>query len=384
MNTIKLKIFNKLLDSFYYMGRLFVITEDRRFAYITQGQLFDKYIKRFKNTENALLKSILFDNKTLARPDEYEQNPNYQVFFTKCWKQFSTEKFEFQIAENDLIFLCSAPEKEPLDFVMYGRRAVLANRDGIHECILDIEIGVTRLVKPFEKVFDSKTIALNPRIGEILVSTTHDGLFRASLWDINRNIRVEETPIQKTSIKTAWAKYNFVNYIDSTESKLFINETTKDVDSVLSKSIKDDDGASEMIKVSSFAKSEVKLNQFLPDAVKDEIIFSYNSLTYYFFITRDGSIRYAPLGDSIEGGIQSLEIKIDTEALGKPLSAIPMTGGTVYEFFEKILFIKNNKSIDISDVESKQVKTFGSSIRYKNILSILTEKHLEIHSIFPY
>lgn len=382
MRPITIKILNNFSDSYFYMGKLFILTEDRQLKFINNDKFYKKYLQNGNSLINHWLEKVLFSNESLPSYKDFKSNTDDVKTFNCFWEVGSDKKFEFQIEEDDLTFICKLPENESLDFIIYAERAYLANRDGLFECQLSIDgENVLVLSDGFQRVFDSKSINLNPRAGKVLVSTKSDGLFVGSIEDRNELIRITENQIASSSLRTGWAEYNFVNYDSTIGGNFFKNETEEYTNEALNFNI--EDGSRQNKKIKEIGTEQISLSDMFSNRKNNEkIIFSFNSLTNSFNISESGTILINSFGNNDNYRVLN-KVKFDLANLGYPLSAYTVPNGTVYEFFEKVILVRNGHMNTISEIECKQIRTFASSKWYQNIIMALSDDFLEIHSIPP-
>ncbi len=391
MKPISLRIPIAVSDAYYYMGKLFILTEDRHLKMITHKQIFQKYLYSTDVEKNAFLDKVLFNNDQLYSQYTMRNKRDLREDFNSLWKKSSDKFFEFEINTDDFITICKLPDKEALDFIIYSERAFIGNRDGLYECKMIIEGDkVTAINRKFNKIFDSKSININPRVGRLLVSTKEDGLFAGSM-SYSGGVHIEEKPIESQSVRTGWANYDFINYKSSTEANFFINKTEED-NTTEARNFSIEDGSNSNRKITTIGVEQRNLTQKIQNAVADQhIIYSFNSLTKSFVVTEDGKIYHSNLQDDERNGFEykgytALKaVNFNINKLGYPLSAYTIgAGGTLYEFFDNVILVKNGYSQQISDIECKQIKTFPSSKWFKNIAMMISESYLEIHSIYPF
>lgn len=390
MKAIKLKLFNDITDAYYYMGKLFVLTESRLLKTIDNQDFFQRYLQTNDSYENSMLQKVFFSNDQLLQQEQYAKDYEYSNRFDLFWNKYSNKKFEIQIEDEHLSLVCELPQLEALDFVIYAQRAYLANRDGMFECKMSIDGNRVQNVGGFQRVFDAKSININPRAGHLLVSTKSDGLFSASLSGFESQLRIGDTPIEASSVRTGWVNYDFVNYRNHTQAE-FISNDVEDDKSGETNWFKIEDNSYNDKKITKIAAKKEDISADIAGSSRDsEVIFSFNSLSKSFAVTNDGKIHYSSFmrnsndNRRLNKFLSFRNIKFDIQKLGRPLSAHTVSGGTVYEFFDQVILLKNGKFELLSNFECSQVRTFASSKWFQNITLTLGETCLEVHSIFPY
>ncbi|WP_113638521.1 hypothetical protein [Nubsella zeaxanthinifaciens] len=372
------------------MGQLFILNKDNTLRAISHQKLFDKYLYTNTLAENELLIKLLFKNDSLHNKSTFDYDESYRTFFDNFWHRMSNKVCEIQLDVEDFKVICELPEKGALDFVLYGERAYLGNRDGLFECQLGFnDDRVSLASKGFNRVFDSKTIGLNPRIGNILVSA-RDGLFLGAIVSREDRTNVNKDPIDESSLRTGWAQYNFVNYKSSTDASFFVNKVEEQKETIgINFSV--DDGSNRNMKITEIGSEKRSLTKTIEHAApKDDVIYTFNSLGNSFAITRKGNVLFSRFKDDLSDRETLSEFKpfrgisFDLDDLGFPLSGHVVQMGTVVEFFDKVFLIRYGVIEQISNFECRQVRTFPSSKWFKNIALTISEDCFEIHTVHPY
>lgn len=377
MNHIKLTIHNSCIDCFHYMNQLFLITSDNVLKVISFTLLFDKYLRTNDDLNNKALQSFFIDNKSLV---------NEAPLFQNVWKYYETNEIEIKINEDDLKTVVNLGRLTILDFIVYGKKGLFACREGIFEIDLNFIIDTSRIYSyesKLTKIFDSKTIKITPRIGEVLVNTNRDGLFRASYWHGN-HLKVYDKPIITDSLRSSWLKTDVINY--ETDYKFEIIQNEMDETKFISNlNFSYDDGI-KTSKIKEFGVNKIrfdeKINSFFDF---DNLVYSFNSLSYLFSIYKNGKMVALSLSDRKYSN-QPFEISQDLniELLGQPLSSHLVAKGSAIEFFNSVFCIKDNKMFKIHDGESLQIKSYSNSKNFQNLISIVSEDRISISCITPY
>lgn len=392
MKPITIRIADAVSDAYFYMGKLFILSEDRRLKVITHQRLFQKYLAGNQLQHGNFLHQALFSNELFPSRQDYFKDTNYKNNLDNFWRSASQQSTEIEIDQADLTTICHLPEQEALDFVIYAQRAFVGNRSGLFECQLSVDGDtVSAGNNQFTRVLDSKTINLNPRVGRLLVSTKDDGLFAGAITTPTERTVIPDRAIESRSLRTGWANYNFVNYTSSTEADYFVNKTEEDK-SPEGANFKVDDGGSKSLKITEMGSAKKSISDAIENATKkDKIIYAFNSLNFSFGITKSGSILHSKFREEIKSNESALtefqefkDLSFDIEKLGHPLSGHTVAGGTLLEFYDKVMLMKGGKIQEVSDMQCTQIRTFASSKWFKNIALTVSEEYFEIHSIHPF
>ncbi|MEO0897149.1 MAG: hypothetical protein AAFY71_12165 [Bacteroidota bacterium] len=367
------------------MERLFLITRNNELKYINLETLFKKYISTGEEHIDTVLYSLFVDNKNIRNISEYQ--------LLSVWDEYCEKPFDISISENDLSLVVDLGELTILDFIMYGKKALFGCREGVFE--IDVNFGIslfgfgsTLSNRKTSKIFDSKTIRMTPRLGEILVNTNSDGLFRGSFWQKqNHSIKVYEKPIVEKSLKSSWLNNDILNYTDDTSFDILHNKVKKISNEQRGLvNFKEEDGEYQALRVEKMAEESIHFDDSVNTNVNfDNVIYSFNSLRNLFSIYDDGKMSSLSLKDrEYTGKPFYFKEKLDVKSQGFPLSSHVVAQGTIVEFFDSVTCIKDHKVFDLYKGESLQIKTYPNSRNYQRLVSILTEDDLSIHCIPPF
>jgi hypothetical protein len=70
--------------------------------------------------------------------------------------------------------------------------------------------------------------------------------------------------------------------------------------------------------------------------------------------------------------------------LTRPISSSIVPKGCVIEYYDKVVLYHNAKAKIIENSPSINVRSYLSSIRYRNLITITKEEEISIHSIYPF
>jgi len=153
------------------------------------------------------------------------------------------------------------------------------------------------------------------------------------------------------------------------------------------------DENSERRRITDFGSSKFDLSELLAYSriEKQQINYCFNSSTSGFFFMKDGSFININLNKPKDKQLyfvsknKSLPILKNGNAnFLKPLSTSIVPEGCVVEYFDKVVLYQNSKAKIIEKSPSINVRTYPSSKRYRNLISVTKEKEITIHSIFPF
>jgi hypothetical protein len=269
-------------------------------------------------------------------------------------------------------------------------RMYLGCKEGLYEINLNSDDRYSFNPTKPEKRFDAKITYLNAKSGEVVISANNDGLFHGSFLNSINKLKVIPKPVAKKSIRTGWSSYDVINYEEHSNFEYFVNETTG-IETKPSYS-KFDEHA-EKKRIIEFGKSKFGLSQLLErsDVKREDISYCFNSSSKGFFFTKDGRFVNINLNKedkdnfyftSRSHSLPNLDNLSKTSR--RPISSSIVPNGCVVEYFDKVVLYQNSKAKIIETSPSINTRTYPSSIRYKNLISVTKDNEVSIHSIYPF
>ena len=259
-------------------------------------------------------------------------------------------------------------------------------RDGLYEFNID-----DWRCKKLERCFDSKVTCVNAKYGELVVSADFEGLFAASI-DMENGTRTkidENKPVEERSVRTLWADTNLFNYHGKEEFSYLSNE----YQSIPPKKDRYWEHR-ETKRITHFASSTQTMESVIEKSglKKEEIGYCFNSSSNAYVFLKNGTLKVYALKNSQYSEIDGWgEIELpkysrtgNKESLidyGKVISAFSIPKGSVMEFFDKVMLLKDGHSYVIEEEPVIRTRSFMSSIRYQDILSVTKEEKITLHAL---
>jgi hypothetical protein len=377
----KLNIQINAIDGFLYMGRLFVLLKDGTLRYINLEEFSATHLGTID--KNPLYADRIFFNNHLI-PKQGSQWFNY---WRSRWEVLSEKSIDIEIDEGSLSVI-SDISSPVLDLKIYGQKLILATRHGVYEAAIDFSSEETTSLKTgLEKVFDSKSTHLSTKAGEVFISSV-DGLFRASYWNKENRLEVDQKPIESLSLRTNWRLYDLVNFEAPTKFRFYYNQTEQVTGDT---PFAQDEGEATMKRIKDFGFKQFSSDSlFSKNFDLNDIYFVFNSNSYVFVIFKNGTFRNYGINfenyeeknlTTVSQGYSLPELNISE--LGRPLNALTVPTGTLIEFFDRIILAKKG----LHEIESQPVssmRTYPNSFWYKNIITTFKENCLTITALNPF
>ncbi|QHS59847.1 hypothetical protein [Chitinophaga agri] len=393
MKTIKFSIEVNAIDSYIYSGHIFLVLIDGRLVFAPLSKIMWRLVSKYPEFENLLRLSF--------QRNDYLSNKQSDLFwgvgqlrnvFAKLWEK-ATEEIDFLIEfnEEDFKVISEIPSMPVLDMKLYAMRMYVGCKEGLYEILLNPEEDKYTLhpSKP-EKRFDVKVTNLNAKSGEVIISANNDGLFHGSFLNERNKLRVEEKAVANKSIRTGWSSYDVINYDAPSSFEYFVNETTPIKEKPAYSKF---DEFTERKRITEFGKSKFGVSQLLErsNIRKDDISYCFNSSGTGFFFLKDGRFVNINLNKDDKTDLYFKSRTNDLPTLesfpsksNRPISTCIVPRGCVVEFFDKVVLYQNSKAKVIETSPTINIRTYPSSIRYKNLISVTKDDYITLHSIYPF
>jgi len=392
MKTIKFSIMVEAIDNYIYGGHLFLILKDGRIVFTEFSKVIRKLVNDYPDFENLIRLSF-------QRNDYLSNREGLMILgvgelkniLSKLWERASNEiQFNIDFDIDDFKVISEIPSMPVLDMRLYAMRMYLGCKEGLYESNLNPhEKYFLNPTKP-EKRFDAKVIQLNAKSGEVIISANSEGLFHGSFLNGNSKLEVIENPVANKSIRTGWSSYDVINYDEHNSFDYFVNET---IGFNNKQTYSKFDEQYERRRITEFGKAKYGLSQLLErsDLEIDNISYCFNSSERGFFFTKDGRFININLNRENKDDLYFTSrihvlpnLENSAKLLKRPVSTSIIPKGCVVEYYDKVVLYQNSKAKLIETTPSISVRTYPSSLRYKNLISITKDKEVSIHSIFPF
>lgn len=390
MKTIPFRLRVKALDCYLYGGYLFLIMQNGSILYGSFARIINRLVKKY-DTPSDFLKIAFLRNEYYYgnQAKAFMKIPSMKQALMGEWEKLCNQEFELTYEDiADILELVCEWESLPLDVRIYGMRLFVGCRKGLYE--INLNPFKSKLYpKSLDKGFDGKVTNVNPKYNELVVSADSDGLFATSL-----NLEEEKATkfsehdnISDRSIRTCWSDTDIYNYGSVNSFSFYGNEYDK---------IKPQKNhyweRMESKRISRFATSHLDMDAMMAHSQikKEDIRYCFHGANNAFMQLMDGrfvrvAIKGEKVGESAEMVFSDRVRKAipyeDMEGKGRIISGSTIPKGCVIEFYDKILLQKDNSVQIIDEGAAVKVRTFMSSSRYQDLLSVTMEDHVTIHAI---
>lgn len=390
MKTIKLNFDIKALDCYLYGGNIYFIMQNGSIMYAPYPRIISRLASNYGEDDFSFLKLAFLRNEFYYSQQgrTFLKIPGMMDVLRWNWKKLSETLFvlSYEDIEDILEPLCEW-QSIPLDMKIYGMRLFLGCRDGLYEFNIDDDSRKKNL----QRCFDSKVTCVNAKYGELVVSADSEGLFVASIdMENDTQTRIDEKQsVEGRSLRTIWAETNLFNYYGKENFSYISNEYEKIPQQ------KDRYWEHrESKRITRFAASKQSMESVIENSglKKEDIAYCFNSSSNAYVFLKSGKLRVYSIKDKQYNQINGWgEIELpkyskkgNEEELidyGKVISAFSIPKGSVMEFFDKVLLLKDRHSYIIEEEPTIRTRSFMSSNRYQDILSATKENMVTLHAL---
>lgn len=390
MKTIKLNFDIKALDCYLYGGIIYFIMQNGSIQYAPYPKVISRLARNYGENDFPFLKLAFLRNEFYysQQARTYLKIPGMKEVLELNWKKLSEAEFTlaYEDIEDILQPLCEW-ESMPLDLRIYGMKMFVGCRDGLFE----INIDESKRGKKLLRCFDSKVTCVNAKYGELVISADTEGLFAARI-DVENGTKTridEKNAIEERSLRTNWADTNIFNYYGKEDFSYISN----DYQTVSPKKDRYWEHR-ETKRITRFAASKQPMESVLEKSglKKEDLGYCFNSSNNAYVFLKDGTIRVFSIKgkqNKESGSWREIELsRFSRKGLndslidfGRVISAFSIPKGNVMEFFDKVLLLKDGHSYIIEEEPAIRTRSFMSSNRYQDILSVTKEKMVTLHAI---
>lgn len=398
MKTLKFSIQVGAIDCYIYSGHLFLILKDGELAFSPLSTVIRKLTESYPTYSN-LIRLAFQRNDYLGNRQGlmFLEITELKQALTELWHKATEEiHFETQFDSDDYEVIATVPSMPVLDMRLYAMRMYLGTKQGLYEVNLNSDDRYNLKPSQPQRRFDGKVTCLNAKSGEVVISSNSNGLFHGSFLNAKGILKVNEKPVSQKSIRTGWSSYDIINYEEQNNFEYFVNKT-ENLNQKPTFSKFDESRQGERQRISEFGVSKFGLSALLEksDILQDEISYCFNSSSSGFFFMKDGRFVNINLNkDKEKEGTDGIYFKARTHLLPnfqdnnhksvRPISTSIVPKGCVVEYYDKVVLYQNQKAKLIESSPSINVRTYPTSLRYRNIITVTKEDEVSIHSIFPF
>lgn len=395
MKPLKLSIHTSipLQDGYLYAGNLFLVFKDGTLKTLPITRVLQKYFG--EDVENFNFFNLAFSRNswyTNEQADTLFAIENIKKTFTDNWEKYNGGNLEIEFSEDEFDSYLKLPKLPIFDFRLYGMRMFVGNRDGLFDTGIDIDPKNAKVSfkDSLERVFDARTTYLSAKSDSLLVTSNSDGLFHGRLVQTNGRLVVTESPIRKESLRTGWNGYNVVNYSTQNNFDLLLTEREQVKERTFLYSAADED--SKKIKITGIGEESFNMDEVLSlhSDLIDNIKYVFNAPKSCYFFLKNGEFINIFFNKYQNRNLLSRKIydtwKPDSANTrnSKIISANAIKDGCVVEYDDSVILIKGHQEIPLKTNPVLSVRTYATSIRYKNIISIVDRNGIDLYSVFPF
>ena len=357
-------------DAYVYMGWLHIAGVDRTLTSLDLAILAESLDRRFP-------RSMGLHSYAFARNDwlagEHQQklltNRAMRKAFGKAIRRIpaqieidpkelqSARRHELQVGSGDL-----------LDWHFYGQRLYVGTSDALFhaEVSWDRELTVARSTKRS----DARCVAISAKYGAVTASAGLDGMQTLiNEFDQTTNKQLPPTVFRSTrSFRTSWLGFDMVNYGGGNAVAYYKAEHEKVPTSRYN----------EVSLVTGLSADAQELR--LPAADEHAITFAFNSGNTVYFQDSAGSLFRSSLRAEGQANL-ALRRPTRTRAVEKIISAHPMKYGVVAETYNEVILLSRDAVQRLTKAPAISVRTFTSSKRFQNLVTIVDERGLSLISV---
>lgn len=390
MKTIKLNFDIKALDCYLYGGNIYFIMQNGSIMYAPYQKIISRLARNNSEGDFYFLKLAFLRNEFYYSQQgrTYLKIPGMKEVLRWNWQKLSETEFTltYENIEDILQPLCEW-ESIPLDVRIYGMRMFLGCRDGLYEYIID----EYKSRKKLERCFESKVTCVNAKYGELVVSADTEGLYATSI-DLENSSKTridEKNVIEDRSLRTIWADADIFNYYGKEDFSYISNE----YQTVPPKKDRYWEHR-ETKRITRFAASKQSMESVIKKSglKKENVEYCFNSSNNAYVFLKEGKLRvYSLKGkqNDRDNGWDEIElpkssrkgVNDDLLDFGKVISAFSIPKGSIMEFFDKVLLLKDGHSYILEEEPAIRTRSFMSSIRYQDILSVTKENMITLHAL---
>lgn len=387
MKPVTLSLEISATNAFLYSGYLYVFLTDGSIGCINFNRLL-WLVSMEDYDEMNFLKLIFLPNRNL-KGETYNFLLDFKEIksaIDNVIKKAFNRRVKYNVDEadvNSILRKLGSFDELPLDVRLYCGELFVGSESGLYRSKLNIQTGTPVIGKKLNRIFDASSISLNARGGVLAVSADYDGLFAYNLF--SSGFMSDRPSHEKRSIRTDWSKsFSLVNYSTNDLFTFILNEVGQ-MESQLDLPVRYRDDTNSKKAIMEVGESYVNMDDMISKQKFEEsdIIYSLNSLNSGFFLLKDGQLEVRNLltyKDDWRYSTKSiytanLRRRIKNE---KPLSAITVPKGCVFEFYDKIILVQNGEITEIGSEPAFSIRSYMTSHIFQNLVTIVYENHIDI------
>lgn len=389
MKSLKIHIEIEALDCYIYGGHVFIVTVSGELIFCSLTKFVKSVIERYPEYGRflrlAFLRNDFFYNN---QGDYFLEIKEIRKAFDLVWKKISKNGHICLKIDDNFEFIDKLNDLPVYDIRAYAMKLYIATRSGLFECDLcPQDDGYNINPSKLKKIFDQKTVCISAKSGTIFASAGHEGLFVGRI-DFSDTARIDDRPILSKSLRTSWSSYDIFNYSESNRFSYVVN----DVEKVPSQSkFSKHDEKNEKVILSKIASNEFQMDEMLGASRfgEDNILFCFNSGQNGFFYLNDGEFYLTNIlktgdGEHKRFSSRNKKLPLKNKKVQQPLSAQLVQSGCVVEFMNGVSVFQNNVQLEVETEPIITMRTYLTSIRYRNLMSIVKDDYITLHALYPF
>lgn len=391
MKTLRFSIHVNAVDSYIYGGYLFLAMGDGSLGYVPMSRIMHRLKEKYPEFQSLL--------KMAFERNDYFSNDTGKTYLginevmgvlVKLWN-FASEKIvfylDFEDIENDFTMIDEIPSFPLLDIKMYAMTMFLGCKNGLFESHLNIQ-NDNYSINPshLHKKFDAKVVGLNASCGSVVVSAGEDGLFFGP-FGMDEGVIIDEHPVDNISYRTSWSATDIINYKSASYFDYLSTQVEKYEDKPRFSKF---DERAERKRIVKLNKRKFCLDTLLSakQFSEENIVYAFNGSSSSFVLTKDGfyNMNFVKVEDDVHLSSKVNEISLfdKKRKFEKPISASVVPAGCVMEFFDSVVAVRGNQVLELEKEPAYSVRTYMNSVRYRNLVSVVMQDKVSVHSLDPF
>jgi hypothetical protein len=364
MKVERLLIPGRFQDVYLYRGWFIGLTDYRSLKFVHLPSVSDQVRRFFRASESSSSDAGIAEDRT-GEPTPEAHAPQLAPQILDMATGFSRDV--------DLVVDASVV----LDLAVYRQHLYVGTDKGLYSAPLELS-RLGSLHTGLERRHDARTLKVTARFDTVAVSCGEEGLFGALRTSEAPHDRLSLRKLEKQSLKSAWLLSSLVNYPSHREWDIL---PTREEGWA---------GGEEQWRVADFPETQrfglasllEEIRRHQPNFDKDDVQFSFNSDRYIFVHTFNGEFFSLRLGK--RRGVPHVYFHRTYKGTGvRILSAAPLGTGVVIETNNRVFLFAREKWFPLVDRDAFSIRTFPTSHKFRNIVSIATEDGLYLVSAIP-
>jgi hypothetical protein len=381
MKSVQLFIEGKFEEAWLYMNHLLLLTDNGDVLLVSADQMRDRL--QSKTSASRLAGVSLFHSDWIYPSRQYQY-----IWANRLRKQLRSQvkklpeaALEVSLRQLDLQhFEIPSSAHTPLDVHIYSRRVYLGSAGGLFS--VDVEWGDKPApIDDWRHRLDAMCSSVTAKYGAFVASCGKDGLLSSVenvYWLAPYELADDEVrKIRDESRRASWIESNLINYsyeiVEVLHAHRELIDQKKNVQ-ILRGFEKGALGISEPLHMAVASGDE---------GVQDaEIIGNVGNRFAILDAERNLSfISVAPRKIRHDEIVLTREERVDVGQV-HPLDFLGLKDGFLLEHYDGVGWIKGNRYVEVIPTGVGKIRTFPSSIRYRNVFTAITNEGVLLVGLF--